>query len=256
MKKILSLILALIMLFSLVACANDEVSGNKIPDIFGINYTDATEILKADGYEVSAVETDVEGISEKLLYPLNNVKKGTVFKVDDYILDGDGNITQNYDILYDGKLVSEDKSVVIYYAKTDYISNKDENNSTSKEENPTKVESNNSSTPIETSSKKEEKPSSSSKENKSDNNKIGSDFKSAMDSYEDFMNDYVSFMKKYSANPTDMSLLTDYAKYISDYSDFIADFEKWEDEDLNSAELDYYIKVQTRVSKKLLEIAN
>ena len=31
-------------------------------------------------------------------------------------------------------------------------------------------------------------------------------------------------------------------------------FEEWEDEDLNSDELAYYIDVQARVSKKLLEI--
>ncbi len=84
---------------------------------------------------------------------------------------------------------------------------------------------------------------------------INSDFKVAMDSYEEFMNDYVDFMKKYKANPTDLTLISDYADYMSDYAKFMEDFEAWENEDLNTAELAYYVEVQGRVSKKLLEVA-
>jgi hypothetical protein len=83
---------------------------------------------------------------------------------------------------------------------------------------------------------------------------LGSDFKAAMDSYEEFMNKYVEFMKKFNKNPSDLSLLTDYANFMSDYAEYVESFEKWEDEDLNSAELAYYIDVQARVSKKLLEV--
>ena len=83
---------------------------------------------------------------------------------------------------------------------------------------------------------------------------LSSDFKSAMDNYEKFMDEYVAFMKKYKANPTDFSLLADYADYMSKYSNFIQSFEEWENKDLNSDELAYYIDVQSRVSKKLLEV--
>ena len=76
-----------------------------------------------------------------------------------------------------------------------------------------------------------------------------------MDSYETFMNEYVDFMKKYQDNPSDISLIGDYADYVKKYSDFVDDFEKWEDEEMNTAETAYYIDVQARVSKKLLEIA-
>lgn len=82
------------------------------------------------------------------------------------------------------------------------------------------------------------------------------DFKDAMDSYEAFMDEYVAFMKKYSDNPSDVGLLADYTKYMSKYADVVEKFDKWESEDLNDAELAYYIDVQTRVSKKLLEAAN
>ena len=84
---------------------------------------------------------------------------------------------------------------------------------------------------------------------------LRSDFKAAMDSYETFMNDYVAFMKKYKDNPSDLSLLTDYADYVSKYANFVADFDKWDSQDMNAAELAYYIDVQARVTKKLAEVA-
>ncbi|MBQ9930405.1 MAG: hypothetical protein IJO72_06505 [Oscillospiraceae bacterium] len=80
------------------------------------------------------------------------------------------------------------------------------------------------------------------------------DFKAALDSYEEFIDEYVAFMKKYNANPTDMNLLSSYASYMSKYSQFASDFAKWEDEELNAAEKAYYLQVQSRVSKKLLDI--
>lgn len=82
------------------------------------------------------------------------------------------------------------------------------------------------------------------------------EFKEAMDSYEEFMEEYVVFMKKYAnSDGTDVSILSDYATYMSKYAKFVEDFEKWEDEEMNTAETAYYIQVQSRVSQKLLEIA-
>lgn len=116
-------------------------------------------------------------------------------------------------------------------------------------------DSNDTSTP----STDESKPDTTDKEPENNDNTddggLDPDFKAAMDSYEKFMDEYVAFMKKYSANPTDMSLLADYADYMSKYADFVEDFEKWEDEEMNAAETAYYIDVQARVSKKLLEVA-
>lgn len=81
------------------------------------------------------------------------------------------------------------------------------------------------------------------------------EFKQAMDDYEDYIDEYVAFMKKFNkSNGNDISLLKDYASYVSSYAKMVDSFEKWEDEDLSDKELDYYIKVQTRVNKKLLEI--
>ena len=77
-----------------------------------------------------------------------------------------------------------------------------------------------------------------------------------MDSYESFMDEYVEFMKKYAASDgTDMDLLIDYADFMKKYADFSEDFAKWENEDMNAKEIAYYLDVQTRVNKKLLEVA-
>ena len=85
---------------------------------------------------------------------------------------------------------------------------------------------------------------------------LSADFKAAMDSYEQFMDEYVAFMKKYSDNPSDLGLLVDYARFMGEYATFCEEFAAWEDEDLSDAELAYYLAVQTRVNKKLLEVAD
>ena len=61
--------------------ASKNISGDSIPNVFGVTYTDAVEVLEADGFEVKAIETSVKSISDKLLYPLESVDKGTVFKI-------------------------------------------------------------------------------------------------------------------------------------------------------------------------------
>ena len=89
---------------------------------------------------------------------------------------------------------------------------------------------------------------------KAASNVIGTKFKAAMDSYEKFMDEYIAFMKKYQKNPTDVQLIQSYSKYMEKYADVVEKFEAWDDEDLNDAELAYYIQVQNRVAKKLASI--
>lgn len=103
---------------------------------------------------------------------------------------------------------------------------------------------------------KEEKPESKETESKEDAKITNGDFKKAMDEYEEFMDEYVEFMKKYQeSDGTDLSLLTDYAQYMSDYAEMAEAFDNWEDEELSDDELAYYIEVQARVTKKLLEVS-
>ncbi len=86
-------------------------------------------------------------------------------------------------------------------------------------------------------------------------NELRAEFKEAMDSYEAFINQYCSFMERYKENPTDLSLLTQYASMLSQYSKMSQSFDQWEDEDLNDAELKYYLEVQSRVTQKILNIS-
>ena len=87
------------------------------------------------------------------------------------------------------------------------------------------------------------------------NGGLRKDFKEAMDNYETFMDEYVEFMKKYQKNPSDFTLLMEYAEVMADYVKFTEAFAEWADEDMNDAELAYYLEVQARVTKKLTEIA-
>lgn len=82
------------------------------------------------------------------------------------------------------------------------------------------------------------------------------EFKAAMDSYENFMNEYCDFMKKYAnSDGNDLTLMQDYADYVKKYSEFVDDFAKWEDDTtMNSKETTYYIDVQARVNKKIIEV--
>ena len=86
-----------------------------------------------------------------------------------------------------------------------------------------------------------------------DENGLRPDFKEAMDSYEAFINKYVEFMETYDEN--DVSMMMKYLEFVDSYYDMTAKFEAWESEDLNDAELSYYIDVQARTNKKLINIS-
>ena len=82
------------------------------------------------------------------------------------------------------------------------------------------------------------------------------EFKKAMDSYEEFMTEYCEFMKKYGeSDGTDLGLVADYADYMSKYAEWVKDFEGWDDGEMNTEEAAYYLDIQNRISKKLIEVA-
>lgn len=81
------------------------------------------------------------------------------------------------------------------------------------------------------------------------------EFKEAMDSYEAFFDEYVEFMKTFSASDNPISMMTDYAKFMGQYVQTMADFEAVNEQEMSTEEALYYAEVSTRVSQKLLEIA-
>ncbi len=81
------------------------------------------------------------------------------------------------------------------------------------------------------------------------------EFKSAMDDYEAFYDEYCEFMNKYKANPTDLTLLGEYSDMLQRLEDMDEAFDEWENDDLNTAELKYYLEVNSRVLQKLADAA-
>lgn len=81
------------------------------------------------------------------------------------------------------------------------------------------------------------------------------EFKEAMDSYEAFYDEYFNILKKYAENPSDIKLLADYTDMLTKAAEMTEKFDAWENSDMNSAELKYYLDVNNRVTQKLLEVA-
>lgn len=80
------------------------------------------------------------------------------------------------------------------------------------------------------------------------------EFKEAMDSYEAFYTEYCDLLKKYMSNPSDLSILTKYMNLMGKLSEMDEKFKAWESEDLNNEELKYYMDVNNRVMKMLLDV--
>lgn len=106
----------------------------------------------------------------------------------------------------------------------------------------------------EKSESKTESKAESKTESKADSGVITPSFKEAMDSYEAFFDEYIEFMKKYKNDPTNLDYLTDYADYMAKYTDYIKKLEEIDEDSLSEADLIYYTEVNSRITKKLLEV--
>ncbi len=76
------------------------------------------------------------------------------------------------------------------------------------------------------------------------------EFKKAMDSYEEFYNSYYDLLKKYEKNPTDFGLLTEYINMMEKAEEMDEALEAWDEDEMNDAELDYYLEVTNRILMK------
>lgn len=81
------------------------------------------------------------------------------------------------------------------------------------------------------------------------------EFKEAMDSYETYYDAYCDFMKKYKENPTDLKLIAEYSDMVSQLNEMSEKFEAWNEDEMNATELKYYLGVSSRITQKLLEVA-
>ena len=57
-------------------------------------------------------------------------------------------------------------------------------------------------------------------------------------------------MKKYEKNPTDFGLLTEYINMMEKAEEMDEALEAWDEDEMNDAELDYYLEVTNRILMK------
>lgn len=86
---------------------------------------------------------------------------------------------------------------------------------------------------------------------------VNPDLKAALDHYEQLMNDYCDFMEKYkNADSSDLaSMLDDYTKTLKEYSEAMDELNAIDTNSLSTADMEYYLDVTNRVSKRLLEVS-
>lgn len=97
--------------------------------------------------------------------------------------------------------------------------------------------------------------SSSNSSTTTDSSVVTPEFKETMDSYEEFMNKYCDFMVKYTgANASDQaSMLADYTDLMQQEADWAQRMSAIDESTLSDADDAYYIEVQARVSKRLID---
>lgn len=88
-----------------------------------------------------------------------------------------------------------------------------------------------------------------------DSSLVTPEFKETMDSYEEFMNKYCDFMVKYTdADAVDQaSMLADYTDLVQQEADWAKRISAVDESTLSDADDAYYIEVQARVSKRLID---
>lgn len=84
---------------------------------------------------------------------------------------------------------------------------------------------------------------------------VDPDLKAYLDSYEAFMDEYVDFMKKYLDDPTNVvGMLDEYTDIMERMEEFEKQNEVYESSDMSAADLEYFLDVTTRCTKKMLEV--
>lgn len=83
---------------------------------------------------------------------------------------------------------------------------------------------------------------------------IRPEFQEAMDAYEEFYTEYCDILKKYSQNPADFTLLTQYNELVTKAIEVDEAFEAWDEDEMSSEELKYYLEVNNRVMQMMVDV--
>jgi len=84
---------------------------------------------------------------------------------------------------------------------------------------------------------------------------LSPEFKKTMDDYEAWFDHYCEVMQKYEENPSDLELLSEMTDLLSEETVMLEEMENMDQNEMNAAELAYYLEVTARIEKKLLEVA-
>ena len=89
----------------------------------------------------------------------------------------------------------------------------------------------------------------------SDEGLISPEFKETMDNYEAWFDHYCDVMKRYQEDSTDLELLSEMTDLLAEETTMLEEMENMDQDDMNAAELAYYLEVTARIEKNLLEVA-
>ena len=258
MKKILALMLAMVICLSLWACSKEkndipetthqmlqETEANKVvtePTKAFKPETDLPGTWKATYVVVDGVELTVAEVSRMGEFRFENCymvfKTGgkVYFSPDERLYDWscteDTAMVDGMECsIVEGKIIMESERFSLIWEKVS-----DSQDLTDLPENQTEPSTEPSTEPMETS--------------------LGMrpEFKEAMDAYKEFYDEYCDFMVKYKENPTDLTLLTQYGKLMNEVLEMDEAFKAWGKEELNDAELKYYLEVNNRVMQKMIDV--
>ena len=90
---------------------------------------------------------------------------------------------------------------------------------------------------------------------KSDSGVLSSEFKKTMDDYEAWFDHYCDVMERYQEDSTDLKLLSEMTDLLTEETTMLEEMENMDQDDMNAAELAYYLEVTARIEKRLLEAA-
>ena len=92
-------------------------------------------------------------------------------------------------------------------------------------------------------------------EDSSDEGLISPEFKETMDNYEAWFDHYCDVMKRYQEDSSDLELLSEMTDLLAEETTMLEELENMDQDDMNAAELAYYLEVTARIEKNLLEVA-
>lgn len=92
-------------------------------------------------------------------------------------------------------------------------------------------------------------------ESDDDSGVLSPEFKKTMDDYEAWFDHYCEVIQKYEENPSDLELLSEMTDLLSEETVMLEEMENMDQNEMNAAELAYYLEVTARIEKKLLEVA-